>query len=81
MPESAHVFMKEASRGAIRSLVRRWRAGDLRELLSRHHGANTDAKFLGWADAWLRPELATWSMVDRLPAVTCPVLAIGDLWH
>jgi pimeloyl-ACP methyl ester carboxylesterase len=29
-----------------------------------------------WAQTWLRPSLADWSMLDMLPAITCPVLAL-----
>jgi pimeloyl-ACP methyl ester carboxylesterase len=32
--------------------------------------------FHGWSDVWLSPEYREWSMLQYLPAITAPVLAI-----
>ena len=74
--EAAHVVREDVTLAGIREVARRWRETDLRERLARHHGANTEAMFRGWAETWLRPEMGRWSIVDRLPAIVCPVLAI-----
>lgn len=50
--------------------------GDLRARLARYHGANTEAMFRGWAEAWLGPEFRDWNIAAHLPAITCPTLVI-----
>jgi pimeloyl-ACP methyl ester carboxylesterase len=32
--------------------------------------------FHGWSDVWLSPDYQDWTMLDRLPLITAPVLAI-----
>jgi pimeloyl-ACP methyl ester carboxylesterase len=74
--EAAHVVRDEVTLAGLQEVARRWRETDLRTRLARHHGANTEAMFRGWSETWLRPEMGRWSIVDRLPSIVCPVLAI-----
>lgn len=74
--EAAHVFVEEVSLAGIRAAVEAWRHGRLREGLERHHGDKAESVFRGWAETWLRPAFAAWQMLDRLPAIRCPVLAL-----
>ena len=48
---------------------------DLRARLARYH-ADVDSAFYGWNDVWLDPAFRAWSMLDALPAIACPLLAI-----
>lgn len=75
--EAAHVLLEDRTHGALMRLRERWEIDDaFRIRLARHHGAHTDATFRGWAEAWTRPDNREWNMLDRLPAIRCPVLAI-----
>jgi pimeloyl-ACP methyl ester carboxylesterase len=47
----------------------------LRERLSRYH-ADVDSAFYGWHDAWTSAAFATWNLVDALPTIRCPLLAV-----
>lgn len=73
---AAHVFIDAVSLAGLRAARRAWETGDLKARLARHHGDRTAAMFHAWNDLWLTPGFAGWQMLDRLPAVTCPVLAI-----
>jgi pimeloyl-ACP methyl ester carboxylesterase len=74
--EAAHVFVEEAALAGIRAAAEAWRRGDLETRLAKYHGAKTEAVFLGWAETWLRDDFRDWSMVDRLPAIACPLLVM-----
>ena len=73
---AAHVFVEDKADGGIQAVVGRWKNGDLKGRLARHHGDNTEAMFRGWAETWLSPEFRDWNMVERLPAIVCPALVI-----
>ena len=74
-----HVFCEDVSVESIRAAGDAYRGGGLRERLARHHGAQVDAAFFGWHDAWLRPEFRRWSIEAFLSGITAPVLLIqGD---
>lgn len=73
---AAHVFVEDFTLAGIRDVVARWETGDLRARLARYHGDNTETVFRGWAETWLRPDFRDWTMIDRLPRVVCPVLAL-----
>lgn len=73
---AAHVMFEPIAHTSISATRERFREGRLREILRRHHGANTDDAFLGWADTWLRPAMRTWDVRPLLGAIRCPVLVI-----
>ncbi len=74
--EAAHVFVEDVSLEGIRAAVRQWREGDLSRRLGRYHGDKAETVFRGWAETWLHPDFRHWSIVDRLPSVSCPLLVI-----
>jgi pimeloyl-ACP methyl ester carboxylesterase len=77
--EAAHVFCEDATVAAIERARVDFLAGRLRDALARHHGANTDAAFFGWCDAWLDPAFRAWDIRAELDSIRVPVLALqGD---
>jgi pimeloyl-ACP methyl ester carboxylesterase len=74
--EAAHVIVEPLSIAGVKAAVKNFETGKLAGQLERYHGDNTRNMFRGWADIWLSSEFRDWSMVDRLNAVTAPVLAI-----
>jgi pimeloyl-ACP methyl ester carboxylesterase len=70
------VFCEERSVRSIAAAAERYRQGDLRRALERHHGANVDVAFWGWNRAWLDPDFRAWSIEEYLPGVRVPVLVI-----
>jgi pimeloyl-ACP methyl ester carboxylesterase len=74
--EAAHVISETESASGFSVTIEAYERGDLRSRLERHHGANTDTMVRGWADFWRRPDMRNWHMLDRLPAIRCPVLVI-----
>ena len=70
-----HVDVEPANVEAIRAAGERYRSGDLRERLARHHD-HVDGAFWGWHDAWTDPDFACWSIVDALEAVAVPTLVV-----
>lgn len=80
--EAAHVFVEAISLTGIREAAALWRDSDLPRRLARYHGDQAETVFRGWAETWLRPDFRDWNMTDRLPAITCPLLAIqGEQDH
>lgn len=77
--EAAHVVLEPLTRAGVTGVVERWNTDPaFRERLGRHHLAAAPMVH-GWADVWLAPEREGWQMLERLPAVTCPVLVVqGD---
>ncbi len=74
---AAHVVLDEITLAGVLALERDWQEGsDLRAELERLHGPGADTLFRGWSGLWLDPARRAWSIVDRLPLITCPVLAI-----
>jgi pimeloyl-ACP methyl ester carboxylesterase len=74
--EAPHVFCEELSVRSIAAAAERYRDGDLRRALERHHGSNVDVAFWGWNRAWLDPGFRDWSIEESLPFVLVPVLLI-----
>ena len=70
-----HVFVEDISIESITAAKVAYQITDLRAKLSRHHG-DVDSAFYGWNDIWLNPAFRAWSIVDRLPAIRRPLLAI-----
>lgn len=75
--EAAHVMFEAITKEGLSAVYDRFKTDEqLQQGLARHHGANTQAMVTHWAETWLRPSLADWTMLDMLPVITCPVLAI-----
>ena len=72
---AAHVVLDELTFAGVSALERSWRessSGRARRVPWRW----ADPLFRGWSGLWLDPARRAWSIVDRLPRITCPVLAI-----
>jgi pimeloyl-ACP methyl ester carboxylesterase len=74
--EAPHVFCEELSVRSIAEAATRYRQGDLRRALERHHGANVDVAFWGWNGAWLDPGFRDWNIESYLGGVRAPVLVL-----
>ena len=73
---AAHVVLDELTLAGVSALERSWREANLRSELERIHGRGAETLFRGWSGLWLDPARQAWSILDRLPRITCPVLAI-----
>ncbi len=73
--EAPHSFVEPVTLAGIREAMEAARTTDLIERLDRHHD---DARtlFHAWADIWLSPPFAGWTIEALLPAVRCPTLVI-----
>jgi len=74
--EAAHVFIEQESIQGIWRTLQAFETTPLREQLARHHGEKVDSMFRGWSNVWLSPGYQDWSMLERLPRIQAPVLAI-----
>jgi pimeloyl-ACP methyl ester carboxylesterase len=70
-----HVFVEDVTVAEIRAARERYRSGDLRARMARHHD-DVDAAFWGWCDVWLDPAFRDWSLEAEAERVGCPVLLI-----
>jgi pimeloyl-ACP methyl ester carboxylesterase len=73
--EAPHVFVEDLSITSIEQTTTRFRDGDLRARLARHH-QHVDVAFHGWSDVWLDPAFRAWNIEEYLARVHCPVLLI-----
>ncbi|MFL9811824.1 alpha/beta fold hydrolase [Stutzerimonas sp. VN223-3] len=71
-----HVTVEPASLDGIRQTTGQFLDGGLREQLAAYHGMNTDGAFHGWSDTWLDPDFTGWHLLDHLPRIAVPVLAL-----
>jgi pimeloyl-ACP methyl ester carboxylesterase len=71
-----HVLVEDATVHAIAEAIVSYEQRDLRARLERQHGDNTDTVFRAWTRVWLSPAFRSWSLVDLLPRVACPVLGV-----
>ncbi len=74
--EAAHVIVEDVTIAGIRAAAEEGRSAELKARLHCFHGAKTDLVFRGWTETWLRPSFRHWSMVQDLPRIACPVLAL-----
>ena len=70
-----HVFVEDVSVQSIAQTLLAYQQHGLREKLSRYH-ADVDSAFYGWNDIWLNPAFRAWNIVDQLPAIQRPLLAV-----
>lgn len=69
-----HVFVETVTTDSI-ARIRATYVGGLRERLAKYH-THVDDAFLGWADIWLDPRFAAWSIEDVIPEISAPLLVI-----
>ena len=70
-----HVFVEDLSVASIAEAKTAFQTTDLPQKLGRYH-ADAAKTFRGWNDIWLHPDFRAWNIEDRLPKISCPVLAI-----
>ncbi len=73
--ESPHVVVEDISVTSIAAIGRTYRTTPLREKMARYH-TDVDTTFYGWNDIWLTPAFRSWSVVERLPSIVAPALAV-----
>ncbi len=73
--EAPHVTVEPQTTAAIVAVRDAYASGALRAKLARHH-RDPDRVFANWAETWLDPAFAAWSIEDQLPRITAPVLLI-----
>jgi pimeloyl-ACP methyl ester carboxylesterase len=77
--ESAQAFVEGRTLAGIRQAAARFELPEQLAKLARWHGDKAPWVLRAWADVWLSPAFAAWSLEPDLPHVRCPVLAIhGD---
>jgi pimeloyl-ACP methyl ester carboxylesterase len=74
--ESAHVIVESVTLEGIRAAQHRFSQGGLQTALARHHGDKTEKTFFAWTTTWLSEEFRQWNLLDLLPLISCPLLAI-----
>jgi pimeloyl-ACP methyl ester carboxylesterase len=70
-----HVFVEDVSVESIAEAKMAYEKQDLRNRLARHHD-DVDSAFYGWNDVWLSDAFRSWSIVDELENIRCPLLAV-----
>jgi pimeloyl-ACP methyl ester carboxylesterase len=70
-----HVFVEDISVESIAEAKTAYEQTDLRSKLARYHD-DVDSAFYGWNDVWLSPAFRSWSIVDDLDGIRCPLLAV-----
>jgi pimeloyl-ACP methyl ester carboxylesterase len=76
--EAPHVTVEAQTEAAIMAVRDLYADGELTRKLARHH-LDPDRVFAHWADTWLDPGFARWSIEDLLPQIAAPVLLIQGL--
>lgn len=70
-----HCFVEPISVQSIAAARHTFESSDLAQRLAKHH-RDPHATFYGWNDVWLSAEFAKLNLVDDLPRIACPLLAI-----
>lgn len=73
--EAPHVVVEDISVASIAAIGEAYRTTPLREKMAPYH-TDVDATFYGWNDIWLAPEFRSWSIVEMLPSIVAPALAL-----
>ena len=74
--ESAQVFAEDRTLAAIREARIQFQDPEQVKRLARYHGDKAEWVRDAWTENWLDPGFADWSLLEVLPRVRCPVLAI-----
>ena len=70
-----HVFVEDESVAGIAEAREVFESTHMAERMGRYHD-DPGATFRGWNDVWLSAEFRSWTIGDRLPGVTAPVLLV-----
>jgi pimeloyl-ACP methyl ester carboxylesterase len=74
--ESAQAFVGEETRAGLLEAKQLFEDERALSRLEKYHGNKATWVLDAWLGTWLDPAFADWSLLDVLPAVRCPVLAI-----
>ena len=74
--ESAQAFIEDVTLQGIIDAQKEFQNERQIDRLRKYHGAKAEWVLHAWTDTWLSPEFASWSLIDDLPKVTCPVMVI-----
>ncbi len=70
-----HEFVEDKALAGIRRAGDHFADSDWALRLARYH-RDPSAVFYAWHDTWLSAEFRSWQILDCLPAIRCPILAI-----
>lgn len=70
-----HVMVEAIGTSSIASIKTTFETTDLPSRLARHH-THVDDAFLGWANIWLDPRFADWSLAEECAHLDVPVVLI-----
>lgn len=73
-----HFLVEDVCLAGIAAARERYRAGELRARLARHH-ADVDGAFRGWNDVWLEPAFRAWNITAEAAQVRVPVMVVQGL--
>jgi pimeloyl-ACP methyl ester carboxylesterase len=77
--ESAQAFVEDRTVAGIRAARAHFENPEQFDRLRRWHGEKARWVLDAWAEVWLSPEFAPWSLEPDLPCIRCPALVIhGD---
>jgi pimeloyl-ACP methyl ester carboxylesterase len=74
--EAPHVFVEDISIESITRAAEKYKSGELKQGLKRHHGENIECAFWGWNKVWLDAAFRTWNIEEYLPNIHVPMLLI-----
>lgn len=74
--ESAQVFAEDRTLESIRIARETFKDTDQLQRLAKYHGPRGKWVLDAWTETWLAPGFAHWNLLDVLPQVKCPVLAL-----
>ena len=73
-----HFFVEDVCIDGIAAARERYRHGDLRARLARHHD-DVDGAFWGWNGAWLDPAFRAWDITEAAAGIAVPTLVVQGL--
>jgi pimeloyl-ACP methyl ester carboxylesterase len=77
--EAAQTYVEPKTLQAIRAAKKKFKAPSELAKLEKYHGSKSRWVVDAWTDTWLSPAFANWGLLNELPKVKCPLLAIhGD---
>jgi pimeloyl-ACP methyl ester carboxylesterase len=77
---AAQVFAEDRTLNGIRAAREQFQDPQQLERLARYHGGKARWVLDAWTETWLSTPFADWTLLDVLPQVKCPALAIhGEL--
>ncbi|MBN2681554.1 MAG: alpha/beta hydrolase [Bacteroidales bacterium] len=74
--EAAHVIIEDISRNGIKAAIYQFQNSNLKKILEKYHGNNSETMFYAWANTWISKESKNWNICNFLEAIICPVLVI-----